>query len=161
MAREIAGGSGPLLPMQVVQPYPTVWNPSASRAGVSPARARYSVTALEPGARLVLTQGLLFRPRSTARLATSPAATMTEGFDVLVQLVMAAITTAPSWSGKDSPPIWIMGIVASAWSTAPSPPSPSQRSSGRAAVAGAGLAMRMVGIASVKLFAASLRRTRS
>jgi len=28
-------------------------------------------------------------------LASSPAATMTEGFEVLVQLVMAAITTEP------------------------------------------------------------------
>ena len=33
--------------------------------------------------------------RATAFRATRPAATMTEGFDVLVQLVMAAITTEP------------------------------------------------------------------
>ena len=35
-------------------------------------------------------------PRSTAFFATSPAAIITLGFDVLVQLVMAAITTLPS-----------------------------------------------------------------
>ena len=34
-------------------------------------------------------------PRSTAFFATMPAATITEGFEVLVQLVMAAITTLP------------------------------------------------------------------
>src|SRR5689334_11967957 len=100
IALEMGGGSGPLFPMQVVQPYPTVLNPRASSAGVSPARARYSVTTLDPGARLVLTHGLVVSPRSTARWATSPAATMTEGFEVLVQLVIAAITTAPSWSGN-------------------------------------------------------------
>ena len=54
------------------------------------------MTTREPGARLVLTQGLATRPRATARWATSPAATMTSGLEVLVQLVMAATTTAPS-----------------------------------------------------------------
>ena len=47
--------SGPLFPMQVVQPYPTTWNPSVSRSFSSPVFVRYSVTTLEPGARLVLT----------------------------------------------------------------------------------------------------------
>jgi hypothetical protein len=42
-----------------------------------------------------LTVGETRSPRSTARLASNPAATITEGFDVLVQLVMAAITTEP------------------------------------------------------------------
>src|SRR5438093_10604113 len=37
IAFEMGGGRGPLFPMHVVQPYPTVWNPSASRKGVSPA----------------------------------------------------------------------------------------------------------------------------
>jgi hypothetical protein len=55
------------------------------------------VTAFEPGARLVLTHGLTRSPRLTAFLARSPAASMTEGFDVLVQLVMAAMTIEP-WS---------------------------------------------------------------
>ena len=43
-----------------------------------------------------MTVGETRRPRSTARLASKPAATMTEGFEVLVQLVMAAIATEPS-----------------------------------------------------------------
>ena len=45
----------------------------------------------------------MVRPRSTAFLASSPAPTITDGFDVLVQLVMAAIATEPLWSGKLSP----------------------------------------------------------
>src|SRR6266540_5267560 len=87
--------SGPLLPMQVVQPYPTRWNPSRSRYGVRPALFRYSVTTFDPGARLVFTHGWLVRPRSTAFFASSPAPIMTLGFDVFVQLVIAAITTDP------------------------------------------------------------------
>ena len=47
------------------------------------------------GARLVLTHGLTVRPRSTAFFARMPAAIMTDGFEVLVQLVIAAMTTAP------------------------------------------------------------------
>src|SRR5262245_44103632 len=49
----------------------------------------------EPGARLVLTQGLVFSPRFTALRASSPAPIMTLGFDVFVQLVIAATTTEP------------------------------------------------------------------
>src|ERR1019366_1305237 len=54
------------------------------------------MTTREPGASEVFTQGLARRPRSTARRANRPAPTMTWGFDVLVQLVMAATTTSPS-----------------------------------------------------------------
>ena len=43
----------------------------------------------------VLTQGFVFNPNSTAFLATKPAAIITLGFDVFVQLVMAAITISP------------------------------------------------------------------
>jgi hypothetical protein len=50
---------------------------------------------LEPGARLDFTHGLRWSPRSTAFLASSPAAIITDGFEVFVQLVIAAITTAP------------------------------------------------------------------
>src|SRR5713226_1477153 len=94
-----SSGSGPLLPMHVVQPYPTRLKPSFSRYGVRPALFRYSVTTFDPGARLVFTHGWLESPRSTAFLASSPAAIITLGFDVLVQLVIAAITTEPcsSW----------------------------------------------------------------
>ena len=37
-------------------------------------------------------------PRWTAFLARRPAASMTEGLEVLVQEVMAAMTTEPLWS---------------------------------------------------------------
>jgi hypothetical protein len=53
------------------------------------------VTTFEPGARLDFTQGRRSRPRSTAFFARSPAATITDGFDVFVHEVIAAITTAP------------------------------------------------------------------
>ena len=51
------------------------------------------MTTFEPGARLVFTHGLRWRPRSTAFFASRPAPTITGGFDVFVQLVIAAITT--------------------------------------------------------------------
>ena len=56
------------------------------------------MTTFEPGARLVLTHGLRSKPRARAFRATRPAPIMTEGFDVLVQLVIAAITMEPSHS---------------------------------------------------------------
>jgi hypothetical protein len=96
MAALMASGSGPLLPMQVVQPKPTRWKPMASSGSMRSASRRYSMTTLEPGASDVLTHGLRVRPCSAAFFASSPAATMTDGFDVLVQLVMAAMTTSPS-----------------------------------------------------------------
>src|SRR5216683_8045084 len=55
------------------------------------------MTTLEPGASVVFTQGLVASPASTAFLATSAAPTMTDGLEVLVQDVIAAITTEP-WS---------------------------------------------------------------
>ncbi len=94
-ASVISGFSGPELPIQVVQPYPTTLNPSDSRSSKRPVFLRYSVTTFEPGARLVLTQGCDVRPNSCAFLAKSPAAIITTGFDVLVQLVIAAIKTEP------------------------------------------------------------------
>ncbi|MDT4868815.1 hypothetical protein FQZ97_1037990 [compost metagenome] len=39
--------------------------------------------------------GLTFRPASTAFFASNPAASSTPGLEVLVQLVMAAISTSP------------------------------------------------------------------
>src|SRR5687768_12519993 len=88
----ISSGRGPELPMQVVQPYPTTLKPSASSGGRSPASRRYSVTTREPGASEVFTCGGTVRPFSWAFFARSPAAMSTDGFEVLVQLVMAAIT---------------------------------------------------------------------
>src|ERR671918_2864938 len=55
------------------------------------------MTTFEPGASVVLTQGLRSRPRSTAFFASSAAAIITLGFDVLVHDVIAAMTTEP-WS---------------------------------------------------------------
>ena len=60
------------------------------------------MTTCEPGASDVFTQGLRRRPSSFAFFASSPAATRTAGFDVLVQEVMAAITTSP-WRSSYSP----------------------------------------------------------
>jgi hypothetical protein len=48
---------------------------------VSPAAFRYSVTTFDPGARLVLTHGLLVRPFSTGLLRQQPAPIITLGFD--------------------------------------------------------------------------------
>ena len=62
------------------------------------------MTTFEPGDRLVLTQGWLRRPRSTAFLASRPAATITDGLEVLVHEVMAAMATAP-WSTMCSSPV--------------------------------------------------------
>ena len=53
------------------------------------------MTTCEPGASEVFTQGLGFSPLARALRARRPAASMTEGLEVLVQLVIAAITTSP------------------------------------------------------------------
>src|SRR5439155_16129898 len=87
---------------------------------------------VEPGASEVLTQGWTCKPRSTAFFASKPAPSMTEGFDVLVQLVIAAMTTEP-WSREYSPcASWrrtaVGGATACSTPTAVGlPPSPSQR----------------------------------
>lgn len=56
---------------------------------------KYSFTTPDPGDKVVLIYGLTLRPLATAFLATSPAASITSGFDVLVHDVIAAITTEP------------------------------------------------------------------
>src|SRR5947209_12661772 len=61
------------------------------------------MTTLDPGASVVFTHGLLVSPRSTAFLASSAAPIITCGLDVLVQEVMAAMTTWP-WSTSVSVP---------------------------------------------------------
>ena len=53
---------------------------------------RYSVTTREPGASEVLMCFFTVRPRSTAFLASRPAASSTPGLEVLVQEVIAAIS---------------------------------------------------------------------
>src|SRR3546814_16100640 len=52
--------------------------------------------SLEPGASDDFTHGLRVRPRAFALRASRPAAITLRGFEVLVQLVMAAMITAPS-----------------------------------------------------------------
>ena len=76
------------------------------------------MTTFEPGARLVFTLGSTRSPASTAFLATRPAPTITVGFEVLVQLVIAAITTAPS------PTLAVPFGVSTRTVLAPLPPSP-------------------------------------
>ena len=61
------------------------------------------MTTFEPGPSVVLTHGLRDSPRSTAFFASSPAAIITDGLEVLVQDVMAARTTAPLSRVKLSP----------------------------------------------------------
>src|SRR5438876_9282003 len=100
IASEIGSGSGPELPMQVVQPKPTRLKPSWSRSACNPDFARYSPTTWLPGASDVFTHGLVFRPFARALRARSPAPIMTLGLDVLVQEVIAAITTAPGPTSK-------------------------------------------------------------
>src|SRR6202158_3002589 len=113
-----SSGSGPLLPMHVVHPYPTRLNPSWSRYLSRPAFRRYSVTTFEPGARLVFTHGWRASPRSTAFFASRPAAIITLGFEVFVQLVIAAITTEP-WRIENFSPLISTGMLAcrAAWSS--------------------------------------------
>src|SRR4051812_15782379 len=55
------------------------------------------MTTREPGAMVVFTHGLVIRPFSTALRARRAAPSITDGLEVLVQLVMAAMTTWP-WS---------------------------------------------------------------
>ena len=95
IAFETFAGSGPELPMQVVQPKPTRLKPRASRSPCSPAFSKYSATICEPGASEVLTQGFVLRPFLTALRARRPAPIITLGFEVFVQEVMAAMTTSP------------------------------------------------------------------
>ncbi len=80
------------------------------------------MTTFDPGARLVFTQGRVRSPRSTALRASNPAAIITDGFEVFVHEVIAAMTTAPSERS-------VSGRAATA---VPPPPSPSSRSSATA-----------------------------
>src|SRR3978361_1581189 len=92
---EISAGKGPELPMQVVQPKPIRLKPTLSRSSCSPELARYSATTWLPGASDVLTHGFAVRPLAAALRASRPAPISTLGLEVLVQDVIAAITTSP------------------------------------------------------------------
>src|SRR5690606_3868316 len=69
---------------------------SCSSSGSRPDSSRYSCTAFEPGASEVLTHGLRVSPLALALRAIRPAAITLRGLEVLVQLVIAAMITAPS-----------------------------------------------------------------
>ena len=84
------------MPLQVVQAKATMPKPNFSNSCFKPASSRYNSTALEPGASEVLTHGLRVRPKRLALRAKSAAAMTLRGLLVLVQLVMAAMITAPS-----------------------------------------------------------------
>src|SRR6202012_4822200 len=92
---EISSGSGPELPMQVVQPKPTRLKPTLSRSSCSPELERYSATTWLPGASDVLTQGFAVRPLAAALRASRPAPISTLGLEGVVQEVIAALTTSP------------------------------------------------------------------
>ena len=59
------------MPLQVVQAKATMPKPSCSNSPSRFASSRYSCTALEPGAKEDLTQGLRVRPRALALRASS------------------------------------------------------------------------------------------
>src|SRR5688572_29265142 len=100
----ITGSSAPDMPLQVVQAKATTPKPSCSSSSVRPASSRYKATVFEPGARDDLTHGLRVNPSLLALRASRPAAITLRGLLVLVQLVMAAMITAPSgiWPGTSS-----------------------------------------------------------
>src|ERR671927_646386 len=79
------------------------------------------MTTFDPGASVVFTHGLVCSPSSTAFLASSAAPIMTDGFDVLVQEVIAAITTCP-WSTKVSVPSSLTTLVGLEGRSAVGPP---------------------------------------
>src|SRR5690606_39948584 len=82
----------------------------------------------EPGASEVWTHGLRVGPRAGAFRASRPAPIITLGFEVLVQLVIAAITTEPSRKTNEEPSCSTAtsGTVATA---APPVPSEDERAS--------------------------------
>jgi hypothetical protein len=82
------------------------------------------MTTFEPGASDVFTHGLAVSPRSTAFLASSPAPIITDGLEVFVQEVIAAMTTWP-WSISVSvPSASVSGVAADTRSATWTPPVP-------------------------------------
>src|SRR6201989_2263640 len=92
---EMSSCSGPELPMQVVQPKPIRLKPPLSSSACSPELVRYSATTWLPGASDVFTQGFALSPLGAALRANRPAPISTLGLEVLVQDVIAAMTTSP------------------------------------------------------------------
>ena len=92
---ETLSSKGPEFPIQVVQPYPTILKPSLFKKTCKPALSKYSLTTLLPGAKDVFTHQGTFKPSSTAFFAIKPDINKTIGFEVFVQLVMAAKQILP------------------------------------------------------------------
>ncbi|MNJ43595.1 hypothetical protein D3C76_1122420 [compost metagenome] len=92
----MTGSSAPDIPLQVVQAKATMPKPSCSSSSSRPASFRYRATVFEPGASDDFTHGLRTRPSLLALRASKPAAITLRGLLVLVQLVIAAMITAPS-----------------------------------------------------------------
>ena len=82
------------------------------------------MTTFEPGASEVFTHGLTVRPRSTALRASRPAPIITDGLEVLVHDVIAAITTWPWSSSVSVPSASVTGAETSARSATCTPPVP-------------------------------------
>ncbi len=87
------------------------------------------MTTFEPGASEVFTHGLACSPRSTAFLASSPAPSMTDGLEVLVHDVIAAITTCPWSSSVSVPSASVTCALTDARSATWTPPVPEPASS--------------------------------
>ena len=91
---------------------------------------------------LVFTQRGISSPFSRAFRARRPAPTMTEGLEVLVQEVMAAMTTVPSEISTSTPSWLTVTVRPEAARTPPAtvtgslPPSPAQLSPGRSSSTG-------------------------
>src|SRR6202022_1281423 len=87
--------SGPEFPMQVPHPKPVTLNPRRSRDTCSPECSSNEAAECDPGVIDVLVHQADLSPRATAFRAKIPAATMDLGLEVLVQLVIEAMTTSP------------------------------------------------------------------
>ena len=80
-----------------------------------------------------MTHGLDVSPRSTALRASSPAPIITDGFDVFVHDVIAAITTWPWSSSVSVPSASVSGTLIEARSATCTPPVSGARPPRRAA----------------------------
>jgi hypothetical protein len=78
-----------------MHPNPDKKNPNYSSDFNIPDYVKYFETTFDPGERDVLTTGETFNPLATAFLAKTAAANITFGFEVFVQLVIAAISNEP------------------------------------------------------------------
>ena len=92
----MTGSKAPDIPLQVVHAKATTPKPSCSNSDIKPASSKYKATALDPGASELFTHGLRNKPNLFALRANKPAAIILRGLFVLVQLVIAAMMTAPS-----------------------------------------------------------------